>query len=98
MGFKVAKGGARPGAGRKPGGSNTKSREIADRAAAQGITPIEVMLDAMREAHEAGDSRQAALFAQMAAPYIHPKLSTINANLSGEVKASVQILSEFPDE
>lgn len=49
------RGGARKGAGRKPGSANTKTREIADRAAEEGITPLEVMLDNMRFAYsEAG--------------------------------------------
>lgn len=56
------------------------------------------MLVAMREAYAAGDMHEAAVLAQMAAPYIHPKLATVNANLSGVVKVSVEIVSEFPDE
>lgn len=47
--IQVGHGGARPGAGRKPGQANQKTREIADRAAREGITPLEVMLRAMRE-------------------------------------------------
>jgi hypothetical protein len=42
------RGGARPGAGRKAGTANKKTREIANRAAAEGLTPLEVMLKAMR--------------------------------------------------
>lgn len=41
------RGGARKGAGRKAGSATKKTREIADRAAAEGITPLEVMLRAM---------------------------------------------------
>jgi hypothetical protein len=41
-------GGRRSGAGRKRGSSTKKTREIADRAAAEGLTPLEVMLKAMR--------------------------------------------------
>ncbi|WP_238878645.1 hypothetical protein [Achromobacter xylosoxidans] len=41
------RGGARKGAGRKPGAATKKTREIADKAAAEGITPLEVMLRAM---------------------------------------------------
>lgn len=44
-----SRGGARKGAGRKPGSTTKKTREIADRAAEEGITPLEVMLKAMRE-------------------------------------------------
>lgn len=45
------RGGARKGAGRKPGSATKKTRAIADKAAADGITPLEVMLDNMRFAH-----------------------------------------------
>jgi hypothetical protein len=41
------KGGKRPGSGRKLGSATKKTREIADKAAAEGITPLEVMLQAM---------------------------------------------------
>jgi hypothetical protein len=68
-------GGSRNGSGRKRGGKNTRSREIADRAAALGITPLEVMLDAMRRHHKARRYDKAAAIARDAAPYIHPKLS-----------------------
>ena len=43
------RGGARKNAGRKQGAATKKTREIADKAAQEGITPLEVMLMAMRE-------------------------------------------------
>ena len=45
----MAHGGKREGAGRKPGAVTKKTREIAEKAAAEGITPLEVMLGTMRE-------------------------------------------------
>lgn len=45
------RGGARKGAGRKAGSATQKTREIADKAAAAGITPLEVMLENMDFAH-----------------------------------------------
>jgi hypothetical protein len=42
-------GGKRPGAGRKPGSANRKTREIADTAAKAGITPLEWMLSVIRD-------------------------------------------------
>jgi hypothetical protein len=76
---------ARPGAGRKKGGQNKKTREIADRAAAEGITPIEVMLRTMRKRWDAEDEPGALEAAQMAAPYVHPRLSTVDAKHSGSL-------------
>ena len=42
-----SKGGARLGAGRKEGSLTKRTREIAEVAAAQGITPLEVMMSTM---------------------------------------------------
>lgn len=71
------RGGARKGAGRKKGSATKKTREIADRAAEQGITPLEVMLGAMRDFWESGDKEKAAGFAKDAAPYMHPRLTAV---------------------
>jgi hypothetical protein len=46
------RGGARKGAGRKPGTATKKTRAIADQAAREGLTPLEVMLDAMTALHK----------------------------------------------
>jgi hypothetical protein len=70
-------GGRRPGAGRKPGSATKKTREIAERAAADGITPLEVMIQAMRSHYEANRLDEAASIAKDAAPYMHPRLQAI---------------------
>lgn len=41
-------GGARPGAGRKPGSKTSKTKLLAEAALAEGVTPIDVMLKNMR--------------------------------------------------
>jgi hypothetical protein len=127
----VAHGGPRKGAGRKAGSTTRKTREIAERATAEGITPLEVMLRAMREHVEHADTLQAqaakadddvllgeadddlpvklrraaltaiteaATMAKDAAPYMHPRLANVNANIEGDLRATVKIVSEFPDE
>lgn len=48
----MARGGRRSGAGRPKGAANQKTSEIASKAASEGVTPLEVMLDNMRWAHE----------------------------------------------
>lgn len=53
------RGGARKGAGRKPGAATKKTREIANKAAEAGVTPLEVMLENMRFAH--GEAEQILL-------------------------------------
>ena len=65
-------GGKRPGAGRKPGALTRKNREIAEKAAAQGITPLEVLLEHMRWAHDKA-------VALRAAPEENNALEAINA-------------------
>lgn len=69
------RGGSRQGAGRKPGSATKKTREIADKAAAEGITPLEFMLQVMRNA--SGEPRERLSAAVAAAPYMHPKLASI---------------------
>lgn len=51
-----SKGGPRAGAGRKEGSLTKRTREIAEVAAAKGITPLEVMMTTMMELYkEAGN-------------------------------------------
>lgn len=73
-------GGKRAGAGRKKGSLSRKTREIAERASEGGITPLEVMLETMREAWDNGDKPAALAAAKDAAPYIHPRLAPVDAN------------------
>lgn len=41
---------------------------------------------------------EAATMAKDAAPYMHPRLANVNANIEGDLRATVKIVSEFPDE
>jgi hypothetical protein len=93
-------GGRRKGAGRKPGSPTERRREIVDKAAAEGISPLELQLSAMRElwrrAHADGEmdiglAAQACAIAKDCAPYIHPRLAAVDARvgLSGQVDVSV---------
>jgi hypothetical protein len=70
-------GGARKGSGRKKGSSSKRTREIADQAASDGITPLEVLLQIMRTSVEIGDHEKAMRAAKDAAPYIHPRLNSV---------------------
>jgi len=87
------RGGKREGAGRKKGSATLRTREIANAAAEQGITPLEVMLGAMRKAWDEGDRAAAANFAKDAAPYIHPKLS--NVQHSGDADNPVETVTRI---
>jgi hypothetical protein len=50
----MPRGGKRDGAGRKKGALTKRTQEVAAQAAAEGVTPLEVMLANMRFAHEHG--------------------------------------------
>ena len=87
----MAKGGRRPGAGR-PKGSRQKAQtyrqERLARAAAEGISPLEVMITAMRAAWDAGEVNEAVQHAVHAAPYVHPRLAA--TDLKVDDKRSVR--------
>jgi hypothetical protein len=57
----MAGGGKRIGSGRKLGAATRKTREIADKAAAEGITPLEVHLSNMRYYFAEAEKAQANL-------------------------------------
>lgn len=70
----MPRGGARYGAdgklvsGRKKGSLTKRTQAIASQAAAQGVTPLEVMLDNMRFFHEAAGVALERLLANKATP------------------------------
>lgn len=76
-------GGKRKGAGRPAGAATKRTRAIADQAAAEGLTPLEVMLRAMRLHATAERWDDAAAIAKDAAPYIHARLSSVDLNSEG---------------
>jgi hypothetical protein len=92
--------GSKPGerrGGRKKGTVARKvreKRELAQRLAHQGITPLEVMGEALRyfygeatksETPNRGMLMQAVAIAEKMAPYVHPKLSTVTASIDAQV-------------
>ncbi|PYE98919.1 hypothetical protein C8J35_103520 [Rhizobium sp. PP-F2F-G38] len=68
-------GGARAGAGRKPGSLNRRTVEVLDRALSRGLSPVEYMLNMMRDEAAKPDDR--AWAAEKAAPYVHPRPAPI---------------------
>lgn len=83
----MARGGARPGAGRKLGSKN-KARALRRKAEAGGKMPLDVLLETMRHfdarARKSRDPEEAdrlrvlaANAAKQAADYLHPKLSSV---------------------
>ena len=75
------RGGKRPGAGRPRGAATKRTREIADFAVAEGVSPLEYMLAVMRD-NDAEPARRDDM-AKAAAAYIHPRLSSVAAKRGG---------------
>lgn len=72
-------GGARPGAGGKKGNKIKRTQELVAQAAAEGITPLQYMLKILRDENEDPSRRDS--MAHAAAPYLHPKLSSVESKV-----------------
>lgn len=83
----MAHGGSRPNAGRKKGSLNARTQKVAERCAEEGITPLEYMLNIMRDPTQEFQTRMDA--AKSAAPYIHPKLASVEQKVEAEVNGSI---------
>lgn len=70
----MAKGGARPGAGRKSAKEMREARLMA-RKTGKGSTPLEFLLHVMNDTRCKPERRLAAAVA--AAPYVHPRLQAV---------------------
>lgn len=77
----MARGGARQGAGRKPGAVTQKTRKVADELLGEGVTPLEFMLSILRD--ETKDEAVRFEAAKHAAPYCHAKLAAVEASGPG---------------
>lgn len=93
---KGIKGGARPGAGRKKGEPNKRTAEIQQAVEQSGLTPLEYMLTVMRDIGQDEQRRLAA--ANMAAPYVHAKLSSVelSGKDGGTIETSLQVTFVTP--
>lgn len=79
----MAHGGSRPGAGRKAGAPNKANAEREAAVKASGLTPLDYMLSVMRDTEQTAPVRLDA--AKSAAPYVHPKLGSVEVKHGGEI-------------
>jgi hypothetical protein len=87
---RLAKGHAGlPGAGRPKGSPNKATREREQAIAASGLTPLDFMLQVMRDKKRDVAVRLDA--AERAAPYVHPKLSAIMVDATNRLKVEVTV-------
>jgi hypothetical protein len=66
--------------GREKGTRNRATEEARAAAAATGVLPLDYMLSVMRD--PAADQKRRDAMAMAAAPYLHPRLSAVDAKLS----------------
>jgi hypothetical protein len=85
----MGRGGKRPGAGRPPGLRNKKTMEQVAAVQESGITPLDYMLSVMRAPSGTVEDAVRLDAAKAAAPYVHPRLSTVDATVT-----SVQMTQE----
>jgi hypothetical protein len=86
--------------GRKTGGrqkgslnkQTTKVRKTVEKAVNAGLTPLEYMLRTMRNP-KAGSARR-DWAAQTAAPYLHPRLATLQSNVNLTGRLTLEALVE----
>ena len=97
----MARGGRREGAGRPKGAHNKASNERQAKVAAEGVTPLDVLISGMRFHFTMaerlldepdGDAKsiaaaleKAGAFASQAAPYVHPRLATVAQSVTHDV-------------
>lgn len=75
----MAHGGARSNAGRKPGAATKLNQQARATALGGGETPLSFMLKRMRDEAVSMEDRFEA--AKAAAPYVHAKLSSVEADI-----------------
>jgi hypothetical protein len=85
----MGRGGKRPGAGRPSGLRNKKTMEQVAAVQESGITPLDYMLSVMRAPSGTVEDAVRLDAAKAAAPYVHPRLSTVDATVT-----SVQMTQE----
>lgn len=85
-------GGARPGAGRTKGSPNKATAKREAEIKASGLTPLDYMLNILRDESVAADRRDD--MAKAAAPYVHPKLAAVEHG--GKIDGTFTVVTGVP--
>ena len=88
----MARGGARRGAGRKPGASTRLNEAAREQALASGISPLGYMLELLRNVDLPRADRFEA--AKAAAPYVHARLAAVEHSGSIGVKRASEVTDD----
>ena len=95
----MPRGGPRTGAGRKTGAVSkaTAARKVLiEEASKEGLTPLEFLLQVLRNPNERQDVRIDA--AKSAAPYMHPRLAAVEHSGNKDNPVSFTIATGVPRE
>lgn len=90
----MARGGKREGAGRPAGTPNRKTAEKIEAIEASGLTPLDYMLEVLRTSTSKEDRMWAA---EKAAPYVHPKLASVEHGGKGGGPATFIFKTVYED-
>jgi len=88
----MARGGARKGAGRKPGQATRVNQAAREAALAAGISPLDYMLRVLRDDKLDRATRMDA--AKAAAPYVHARLAAVEHSGSIGVKNAREVTDD----
>lgn len=86
------RGGARQGAGRKRGSPNKATAERQAEVEASGDAPLDYMLSVLRD--PMADVKRRDWAAEKAAPYVHPKLASVEHTGKGGGPIQVNIAGD----
>ena len=88
----MPRGGARKGAGRKPGASTKLNEAARKRVLAEGISPLDFMLEILRDNDLPTADRFEA--AKAAAPYVHARLAAVEHSGSIGLKRATEVTDD----
>lgn len=81
--------------GRQKGSLNKKTREQIEAVTKSGITPLEYMLNVLRDENMPSERRDE--MAKAAAPYVHPRLTSIDGSMNLNVFKHEEALDELDE-
>lgn len=89
----MSAGGKREGAGRRKGSPNKTTAQRIAEVAASGLTPLDHMLQVMRDPLQPAERRDWA--AEKAAPYCHAKLAQKDVNVTQTIDVADRIIARW---
>jgi hypothetical protein len=89
MAKAVSPGSIRKAGGRPKGSRNKRTLELIQRAEANGINPLDLMLEVMHDLWREGDRFAAFACAEKIAPYVHARLASVEQKVEAQVRQTV---------